>query len=40
MLPDQGIVVMSVGNNAVSVARITAMGDHANVENLQLLSQR
>ncbi len=39
MLPDQGIVVMSVGRGQVQIARIAAEGDHATVRDQTLTAQ-
>ena len=32
LLPDEGVVVLAVGTNAVQVAEIVAAGDHARVQ--------
>lgn len=39
MLPEQNLVVMSIGERVVGFAKIHAQGDHARVETLELLSQ-
>lgn len=39
ILPDQGLVVMSVSGDRVQLAKIAANGDHATIQNLELTSQ-
>ena len=39
MLPEQNLVVMSIGERVVGFAKIHAHGDHARVEALELMSQ-
>jgi hypothetical protein len=39
MLPEHGIVVMSIGADKALIAKIGAEGDHAVVEELTLTSQ-
>jgi type IV pilus biogenesis protein PilP len=39
MLPEAGIVVVSIGKRAVSLAKVLPEGDHARIEGIELLSQ-
>jgi len=39
MVPEAGLVVLSVGTRAVQVARITGVGDHATVQSMDLSPQ-
>jgi len=39
MVPDAGIVVLSVGTRAVQIARVHGVGDHATVESVDLVPQ-
>ncbi len=39
MLPEAGIIVVSVGNNNAQLARVTPEGDHAEIETVTLQAQ-
>jgi hypothetical protein len=39
MLPEVGVVVMAVGRERLQVAKISAVGDHAAVQEITLSSQ-
>jgi len=39
MVPEQGLVVIAIGENSAELARVTPAGDHATVQSLTLRSQ-
>lgn len=39
MIPEAGLVVLSIGTQGVQLARVQAMGDHANVDAISLTPQ-